>query len=469
MSTVRRAASTPARRRPITRIPLTRSRRVRALLYQAVFLAALAWLGLSMFQNALENLRARGISSGFDFLTTESNFTISETLPVPLPETGFVLFVLALATGGLATWLLSRWAARRGRRIGDDTALDTLVILLVFVLPGLVLYVTGHTIRTITYQVPSTYGIGLITGLLNTLKVSVVAIVLSTVVGLIIGIARLSSNWLISKVAGTYIELLRNIPLLLQIFFWYFAVLRALPSVRQSVGFGSVVILNNRGVFLANPIAEEGFAAFVVLTLIAILLIFYWRRYVRSRQARTGQQLPVFWPSLGVLIALPALALALSGNPISLEYPELQGFNYRGGIVLTPEFASLLVGLTLYGGAFIAEIVRSGIQAIPKGQTEAARAIGLSPNRVLQLVILPQARRIIIPPMTSTHLGTIKDSSLGVAIGYPELVSISGTILDVSGRALEIIGLTIAFYMSTTLAVSALMNWYNARVRLRSR
>jgi general L-amino acid transport system permease protein len=209
--------------------------------------------------------------------------------------------------------------------------------------------------------------------------------------------------------------------------------------------------------------------AFVSLTLIALLLIFYWRRYAHALQGRTGQQLPVLWPSLGLLIGLPALALAFAGNPILLEYPELQGFNYRGGIVLTPEFASLLVGLTLYGGAFIAEIVRSGIQAIPKGQTEAARAIGLSPGRVLQLVILPQARRIIVPPMTSTHLGTIKDSSLGVAIGYPELVSISGTILDVSGRALEIIGLTIAFYMSITLAVSALMNWYNARVRLRSR
>jgi general L-amino acid transport system permease protein len=224
------------------------------------------------------------------------------------------------------------------------------VILLVFVLPGLVLYVPGHTIRTVTYQVPSTYLIGLITGLLNTLKVSTVAIVLSTVVGLVIGIARLSSNWLISKLAGAYVEVLRNIPLLLQIFFWYFAVLRALPSVRQSVDLGGVMILNNRGVFLPNPVADEGFLAFFVLTLIALLLIFYWHRYVRSRQARTGQQPPVLWASLGVLIALPSLALALTGNPISLEYPERQGFNYRGGIVLTPEFASRRVGLTLYGG-----------------------------------------------------------------------------------------------------------------------
>ena len=447
-----------------------RNRTLRYVVYQLVFLAAIGSLIHSMFTNALANLRARGIGGGFEFLyNTDSLFVISETFPLPVPEGGVLFFLVALSGGAIGTYALSRWATARGRTVYGDNALVTAAVVLLVVMPGVVLYTTGHTIRTVEYVVPSTYGMGLLTGLMNTLKLGFFSVVLGTVVGTVVGIARLSSNWLVSKLAGAFIEITRNIPLLLQIFFWYFAVLRTLPPVRQSITLGDYFILNGRGVTLPSLVAEQGFTSFVAVLAASGVAVFYYVRHVRRRRDRTGEETAVVLPALAILVALPALACWVAGSPVSLSFAELRAFNYFGGLTLTPEFAAMLVGLTLYSGGFIAEIVRSGIQAIPHGQVEAARAIGLSRGKILRLVIMPQARRVIIPPLTANWLGTIKDSSLGVAIGYPELVSVGGTILDVSGQVMEVIGLTMLFYMVTTLLVSLLMNWYSASVRLKAR
>lgn len=454
---------------PRARIPLWRNRKARAVFYQAVFLSAVVAFGFTIYRNAVNNLRERGITSGFDFLTTESNFTISETLPIPLLEGGALYFVTALLGGSLGVLLLSKLAKRYGKKISQDNLLVTLALALLLISPGLVLYATGHTIKTVSYAAPSTYGIGILTGLLNTLKVSFAAVILGTVVGFFVGVARLSSNWLVSRLAMTYIEILRNIPLLLQIFFWYFGVLRTLPAVRQSINIGDFFILNNRGLSIVEPVAASGFEIFLVSIAIAGIIIFYYARYAQARQDRTGKQLPVLWPSICLLVVLPGLTGLVAGAPFSFEFPRLAGFNYKGGMTLTPEYASLLMALVMYSGAFIAEIVRSGIQAIHRGQNEAGLAIGLKRARLLKLVILPQAKRIIIPPLTANYLSTIKDSSLGVAIGYPELVSVGTTILDVSGRSMELIGLIMLFYMTTTLLISAGMNWYNARIQFKSK
>ena len=452
------------------RVPIWRNRTLRYAVYQLAFLGAVVWGIFSMFANAQENLRSRGIQSGFGFLyNTDSLFAISETMPVPVPEGGGLFFLVVLSGGVAGTWLLSRWAKARNIHMGDDNRLVTIAVCLLVILPGLVLYSIGHTIRTVEYIVPSTYGMGLLTGLMNTLKLGFFSLIFGTIVGLVVGIARLSSNWLVSLLSGAFIEVTRNIPLLLQIFFWYFAVLRTLPPVRQSLKLDTYLILNNRGLTLPQAVGTESFAPFMATAVLALVLIFYWARYVRRRQNRTGEQLPVFWPSMAMLFGLPIVVWLLLGSPFTLVYPELRGFNYSGGLTLSPEFSAMLVSLVFYSGGFIAEIVRSGIQAIPFGQIEAAKGIGLSWGKVLRLVILPQARRLIIPPLTANWLGTIKDTSLGVAVGYPELVAVGGTILDVSGHSLEVIGLTMLFYMLTSLLVSLFMNWYNATVQLKSR
>jgi general L-amino acid transport system permease protein len=456
------------RRNPHAYIPRWRSRSAREALYQLAFLALVGWGLYSMFSNALANLRARGIRAGFAFLyNTDSLFVISETVPLPVPQGGALYFLIAVTGGVGGTWLLSRWARAHRKRLADDNLLVTLAIGLLVIIPGLVLYTTGHAIRSVEYAVPSTYGMGMLTGLMNTLKLAVFCLLLGTLVGLIIGIARLSGNWLVRMLAGVFIEVTRNIPLLLQVFFWYFAVLRALPPVRSSIRLGRLLILNNRGVVLPHPVPQAAFPPFLASVGVAGILIYYYARYARRHQGRTGKVLPVIWPALCMLIGLPALSVLAVGEPVSFTFAQLRGFNYFGGLSLSPEFTAMLISLALYSGGFIAEIVRSGIQAIPRGQTEAARSVGLSRGRVLQLVILPQARRIIIPPLTANWLGTIKDTSLGVAIGYPELVAVGGTILDVSGHAMEIIGLTMFFYMLSTLLVSLFMNWYNARVQLK--
>ncbi|MCS2607975.1 amino acid ABC transporter permease [Halomonas dongshanensis] len=319
----------------------------------------------------------------------------------------------------------------------------------------------------IDYSSQSTYGRTFLVGLLNTLLVGGLGVVAATLVGFIIGIARLSPNWLIARLASGYIETFRNIPLLLQIFFWYFAVLRTLPSARDSFSFGEVMFLNVRGLYLPEPLFESGFGLVplsLVVSVIASVALILWNR---RRLDATGKRLPVVWLTLALIIGLPLVVIVATGVPITWDVPELRGFNFRGGVTVIPEFLALWLALTIYTAAFIAEIVRSGIQAISHGQTEAAQALSLPRNLVLRLVVIPQALRVIIPPLTSQYLNLIKNSSLATAIGYPDLVSVfAGTTLNQTGQAIEVIAMTMAVYLSISLLVSMFMNWFNARVAL---
>ncbi len=321
----------------------------------------------------------------------------------------------------------------------------------------------------IPYDATYTFGRTFVVGLLNTLLVSFLGVILATILGFILGVARLSNNWLISKISMCYIETFRNIPLLLQIFFWYVAVLGPLPSPRQSIEIGNA-FLNNRGFYTPAPVFESGFWFVVVAFFAAIGLCWYLSRWNHKRQDATGQQFPVFWASVGIIIGLPLVAFFLVGSPLSWDEPVLKGFNFRGGNVIIPELMALLIALTIYTAAFIAEIVRSGIEAVNKGQTEASHALGISTGRTLHLVVIPQALRVIIPPLTSQYLNLIKNSSLATAIGYPDLVSVfMGTTLNQTGQAIEIILMTMAVYLTISLLVSAFMNWYNKIMALAER
>jgi general L-amino acid transport system permease protein len=322
----------------------------------------------------------------------------------------------------------------------------------------------------VPYDETSTYGRVLLVGILNTLLVAAIGIVLATLLGFVIGIGQLSSNWLVAKLARGYIEIVRNIPLLLQIFFWYFAVLRALPGPRESWGVGDLVFLNNRGLYVPAPVAGDGFG-FVVLAFLAGIAasVFMFLR-ARERREKTGQVSPVL-PGTLVLLILPALIVsALSGFPLTFSVPVLSGFNFDGGLVLLPELMALVVALATYTASYIAEIVRAGIEGVARGQNEAAQALGLNRGQALRLIIVPQAMRQIIPPLTSQYLNLTKNSSLAVAIAYPDLVSVfAGTSLSQTGQAIEIIAITMAVYLTISLLTSAFMNWYNARIALTER
>lgn len=325
----------------------------------------------------------------------------------------------------------------------------------------------GIGLSLVEYDETHTYGRTFVVGLLNTALVSVLGILFATLLGFTVGIARLSSNWLVSRCAAVYIETFRNIPLLLQIFFWYFAVLQALPSPRQSLSLGESVFLNVRGLFFPGPIFEEGSNLIGMAVVVAIVFIMSLSRWAKNKQTLTGQQTPVLRYSVLLLVGLPTLAYFISGMPVSIEYPELKGFNFRGGISIIPELAALVVALSVYTASFIAEIVRSGINAVSHGQTEAAMALGLPKNKTLKLVVIPQAMRIIIPPLTSQYLNLTKNSSLAMAIGYPDLVSVfAGTTLNQTGQAIEIITMTMAVYLTLSLLTSFLMNIYNSKVAL---
>ncbi len=313
----------------------------------------------------------------------------------------------------------------------------------------------------------STYGDAFWVGLLNTLLVSGIGIVLATLVGFSVGIARLSSNWLISRLASTYIEIARNVPLLLQLFVWYFAVLKNLPPPRQSMALPGGVMLNVRGLSLPAPVMKPGSGWIVAALVAGVLGSIALHLWSRQRQLATGQRFPVASTALGLIIGLPLLAAVATGMPVGLDFPELKGFNFQGGIVVLPEFIALLLGLVFYTGAFIAEIVRAGIQGVGKGQKEAALAMGLTQGQVLKLVVIPQAMRIIIPPLTSNYLNLTKNSSLGVAIAYPDLVSVfAGTVLNQTGQAIEVIFITMLVYLTLSLLTSAFMNWFNAHMAL---
>jgi len=317
----------------------------------------------------------------------------------------------------------------------------------------------------IEYSTTSTYGRAFWVGLINTLLVAGIGIVLATILGFIVGIARLSKNWLVSRVAGCYVEIIRNLPLLLQLLFWYNAVLKALPGIRESIAIPGGGFLNNRGLFLPQPVFETA-ARFALIALLAgVLAAIGYRIWAKRRQSQTGQQSPVLWVTLGLVIALPLAVLALSGFPVQFNYPEAGRFNIRGGVEVLPEFAALLFGLVTYTAAFIAENVRAGILAVAKGQTEAAYSLGLRPGPTLRLVVVPQAMRVIVPPLTNQYLNLTKNSTLAVAIGYPDLVQIfAGTVLNQTGQAVEVIAITMAVYLTISLVTSGLMNLYNRSV-----
>lgn len=319
----------------------------------------------------------------------------------------------------------------------------------------------------IEYSTASTYGRAFWVGLINTLLVAGLGIVFATILGFIVGIARLSKNWLVARLAGGYVEIIRNLPLLLQLLFWYNAVLKALPGIRDSFAFPGGIFLNNRGLFVPQPVPQPGFGMAEVALAAGIVAAVAYRIWAKRRQARTGQQAPVLWVALGLVIALPLIVLALSGFPVTFNYPEAGRFNIGGGIEVLPEFMALLFGLVIYTAAFIAEVVRAGIQSVSKGQTEAAYSLGLRPGPTLRLVVVPQAMRVIIPPLTSQYLNLTKNSSLAVAIGYPDLVQIfAGTVLNQTGQAVEVIVITMAVYLTISLVTSGLMNLYNSRVAL---
>ena len=322
----------------------------------------------------------------------------------------------------------------------------------------------------IEYSPTSTYFDSFIVGLLNTLLVAGLGIFVATIVGFAVGIARLSSNWLIAKLAEAYIEILRNIPLLLQIFFWYFAVLRALPKPKQSLEFADSFFLNNRGLFIPDPVFGEGGALILYSFIAAILISIGIAVWSKQRQNKTGQTFPVFYSSIGLLISFVFLSMLATGFPVTFDYPELKGFNFKGGIKLIPELVALTFALSMYTASFIAEVVRAGIQAVSLGQTEAARSLGLNPNQILRLVIIPQALRVIVPPLTNQYLNLTKNSSLAAAIAYPDLVLVfAGTALMQTGQAIEIIGMVMGVYLFLSLMTSIIMNLFNRFMRVAER
>ncbi|MFI3275815.1 amino acid ABC transporter permease [Vibrio sp.] len=371
----------------------------RSVVFQIIAIGALGAFFYTIVNNALTNLDARGIATGFDFLSQEAGFGIGLTL--------------------------------------------------------------------VEYDETFSYGRTFVVGLLNTALVSVLGIILATVLGFSMGIARLSSNWLVSRCAAVYIEIFRNIPLLLQIFFWYFAVLQALPSARQSLSLGEAIFLNVRGLYFPAPILEQGSSFVIAALIIGIIATVIINIWANNKQKLTGQQTPMFRIAASLIVGLPLVVYFVMGMPISAEYPALKGFNFKGGISIIPELAALVLALSIYTASFIAEIVRSGINAVNHGQTEAAMSLGLPRSRTLKLVIIPQALRIIIPPLTSQYLNLTKNSSLAMAIGYPDLVSVfAGTTLNQTGQAIEIIAMTMGVYLTLSLLTSALMNIYNRKVAL---
>jgi general L-amino acid transport system permease protein len=376
--------------------------RNRSLIYQFLLLIGLAYFFYGIVSNTLANMEARGIKSGYDFLSTTAGFDILMSL--------------------------------------------------------------------VPYDATHTYGRTFIVGLLNTILVSTIGIILSTIVGFLMGIAHFSHNWLIRKLAVAYIETFRNIPLLLQIFFWYFAVLAALPSARQSMSIGEVIFLNVRGLYFPGLIAESGAGIVYGAIAAAIAGVFILIRWAKNRQNETGQQFPVLSTSIGILVGLPLLALFVSGFPFIWEFPALKGFNFRGGITVIPELMALALALTIYTGAFIAEAVRAGIQAVPQGQREAARSLGLKESKIMKLIIVPQAMRVITPLLNSEYQSLVKNSTLATAIGYPDLFTVFvGTTLNQTGQAIEIVFMTMAVYFVINMSISFVMNRFNASVELAER
>ncbi|GAB5471241.1 MAG: amino acid ABC transporter permease [Rhodospirillales bacterium] len=324
----------------------------------------------------------------------------------------------------------------------------------------------GISFTLIPYQESDTHGYAFLVGLLNTILVSVLGIIAATIIGFVLGVLRLSKNWLVNKLAYSYVEIVRNTPLLLQIIFWW-SVFLNLPIVRQSLDLGGGFFLSNRGVQAPTPILDSGWQATPIALIVGIIATIVIKRWAKARQEKTGETFPVGWTGLGLIVGLPVLVFFVTGIPVTMENPVLGGFNFRGGFNIPPEFFALWFALTIYTAGFIAENVRAGIQAVSYGQTEASSALGMSDSNTLRLVVIPQALRVIVPPLTSQYLNLTKNSSLAVAIGYPDLVSITaGTTLNQTGQAIEAIGMTMAVYLTLSLLISFTMNLYNRRIAL---
>jgi general L-amino acid transport system permease protein len=317
----------------------------------------------------------------------------------------------------------------------------------------------------IAYTSDSTVSRALLVGFLNTLLIAITGIITASIVGFLVGIGRLSHNWLIRKISTVYVEVFRNIPPLLVIFFWYLGVLSVLPQPRDSYHVFSSY-LNNRGFFLPKLIWESGSWLIVLALVLAIAMSWFVARRARQRQMATGQQFPVFWTSLGLIVGLPLLGYFAAGMPLSVEFPQQSTFNLTGGFQVKPEFLALYLALSFYTASFIAEIVRAGIMGVSKGQTEAAAALGLRQGSILRLVVVPQALRIIIPPLTSQYLNLTKNSSLAIAVGYADLVAIGGTVLNQTGQSIEVVAIWMVVYLGLSLLTSAFMNWFNSRMAL---
>lgn len=322
----------------------------------------------------------------------------------------------------------------------------------------------------VPYDETSTYGRVLLVGILNTLLVAVIGIAITTVIGFLVGIGQLSKNWLVARLCRVYVEVLRNVPLLLQIFFWYFAVLRSVPGPRESWGLFDVVFLNNRGLYLPGPEMQAGFVWVAAAFAAGVVGSIWFGIHARSVREASGRILPVGAMTAAMIIVPTALVSAATGFPLHFSIAGLNGLNFDGGLVVLPEFIALVVALATYTASYIAEIVRAGVEGVAKGQTEAASALGLSRGQMLRLVVVPQAMRQIIPPLTSQYLNLTKNSSLAVAIAYPDIVSVfAGTSLSQTGQAIEIIAITMAVYLTLSLTTSFLMNSYNARIALTER
>ncbi len=318
----------------------------------------------------------------------------------------------------------------------------------------------------IGYSSNSTYGRAIVVGLLNTILVAVLGIIFATIIGFIVGVMRLSKNKVVSGTATLYIEIIRNVPLLVQLFIWYALVLKPLPGVKGAINLFDSVFISNRGINMPHPSFGPGSWLALVFLLAALIGTWWFRRWARKRQAATGQITPIWLISLPIIVLAPFVGLLLAGWPLTFEFPTLQGFNFVGGMTLVPEMAALLMGLTIYTATYIAETVRGGILAVSHGQTEASSALGLSRGNALRLVVIPQAMRVIIPPLASQYLNLTKNSSLAIAIGFPDLMYTGGTVNNQSGKAVEVVFILMVVYLSLSLLTALFMNWFNSRVKL---
>ncbi|MGU3576853.1 amino acid ABC transporter permease [Brucellaceae bacterium C25G] len=318
----------------------------------------------------------------------------------------------------------------------------------------------------IAYNSDSTYGRALLVGFLNTLYVAFLGIIIASIVGFLVGVGRLSNNWLIRKLCTIYVEIFRNIPPLLVIFFWYFGVLSVLPQARESLELPFNMYLNNRGFFFPALVWGEGAGIVGSVFLAGLIVAFFVSRWARKRRIQTGQSFRVVWINLALIIGVPLLVLVALGTPVSMDYPTLGTFSLSGGAQIKPEFMSLFLALSFYTAAFIAETVRAGVLGVSRGQSEAAEALGLRPRQSMRLIIIPQAMRIIIPPLSSQYLNLTKNSSLAIAIGYPDLVAVGGTILNQTGQSIEVVAIWMVVYLSISLLTSGFMNWFNAKMAL---